>query len=247
MGPNREMEETQEMNRRGRILLNLTWLLCAALTTGSMFFAVSASAQDDDDDDWEEEGAFSESGPYVNLGGSFGIQNFSTNIGREEKNKGGLLLVQNENDFGGGLNFKLGARAIEWVAYELQFEYIAKMDFNAFRIDKDEDLDDATYDRIEPNVFTTTLNIKVFPLHSVLDGVLGGRIQPYVVAGFGMLAATDTDIQTPLSMATRGTLGVDVYITPEWSIFADGGYVYTWGNLKGMDYISASLGAAYHF
>lgn len=235
------------MIRPGRALPILIRLLCAALTTGLIFTAASASAQDD----WEEEGLYSEPGPYVQLGGSIGIPNFSGTIGRENKSKGVNADVSNVASLGGGLNFKLGSRAIEWVAYELQFEYIAAADYDAYIVPKDSDPDDIApgtpKDYIKPNIFTTTVNIKVFPLHSVLDGVLGGRIQPYIVAGFGMMNATDTGIQTPISLATRGTLGVEGYINEEWSLFLDAGYVYTWGNLKGLDYISTSLGAAYHF
>ena len=238
------------MIRRARETQILLRLVCALMSIGLILCAATASAQDDDDDDWEEEGLYSQPGGYVTLGGSMGFPNFDDVVGRPEKDKGYLWDVDDVDPIGGGINFKIGARAIEWIAYEFQFEWISAMNFDGTLVTRDDDPDDVDSlprDRVKPNVFATTFNAKIFPLHWWLDGVMGGRIQPYVIGGFGMVAATKTGINTPLSLACRGAGGVDFWMNETWSLYAEAGYVYTWGNLEGLNYTSLSLGGTYHF
>ena len=149
--------------------------------------------------------------------------------------------TRNKNDIAGGMFIRLGARSIEYIAFEAHLEWVKGMKFTADRFDK------LQAHRANPSMWTGTFNIKLFPLHPLLDGVMGGRFQPYIYGGFGFMVASDTTISTPVGIATRGGGGIDVFINTDWSINADASYVAPFGNVKGLRYTSLAFGATYHF
>ena len=222
-------EETQRMNRFERMLRSLIWLSCAGL----ILHAGTAFAQWDDD---EEDLDFAASGPYVALAWvAVAPTNFQDTVGQPFEKTGGYTNVRGTKATGNGLQFRLGARAIDWLGYELEFEWISNVDF------------DSDQGEVNPELFTTTMNAKIFALHALLNGVHQGRIQPYLLGGLGAMAAANIDISTPVAFAGRAGLGVDYFLNDALSVNLDGSYVWPIQNLEGFEYFSLGLGLRYHF
>jgi hypothetical protein len=222
-------EEIQRMNRLERVLRSLIWLSC----TGLIFQASAALAQWEDEEDDVD---FAASGPYVGLAWVVAAPtNFQSTIGQPFEKTNGYTNVQNVKSTGNGLQFRLGARAIDWLAYELQFEWITNVDF------------DSDQGHADPEIFTTTVNAKIFAFHALLNGVHQGRIQPYLIGGIGALAAANTDISTAVAFAGRAGMGIDYFLSDAFSVNLDGAYVWPIQNLAGMEYFSIGLGLRYHF
>ena len=222
-------EETQRMNRLERVLRSLIWLSC----TGLILQASAALAQWDDEEDDVD---FAASGVYVGLAWlAAAPTNFQYVVGQPSEKTGGYTSVHNVKSTGNGLQFRLGARAIDWLAYEVQFEWLTNVDF------------DSDQGHADPEIFTTTLNAKIFAFHALLNDVNQGRIQPYLLGGIGAMAATNTDISTPVSFAGRAGMGIDYFLRNDFSINLDGAYVWPIQNLEGLEYFSIGLGVRYHF
>ena len=182
---------------------------------------------------------FSAPGYYVGMAWTFAaIQNFEGEIGDHGSSAGSYKDVSSDRgqDLGIGFQFRLGARSIDWLGYELEFEMV-----DEFRFDSRDESD------VEPLLFATSVNAKIFALHPIMSRVLEGRIQPYLMAGMGMLAAKDTKLSTPLALMGRFGAGVDFFMSETVSLNIDGSYVMPTGNLDGFDYYSFALGLRYHF
>lgn len=108
--------------------------------------------------------------------------------------------------------------------------------------------------------FAVTTNLRVYPLTKVIDDLVGSsglehRIQPYVVAGVGVITARAMTHQhggTPyreraLNGAFRLGGGIDYYLTERIALSAGSEWVVGTGRLNDLGYVTASLGAQYNF
>ncbi len=137
-----------------------------------------------------------------------------------------------------GLGALVGYRFHPHLAAEVQFQWFAKANIQAF----DEDF---TVDFLALETLVFTGNVKGY--------LLTGRIQPFLLAGAGLmhfevkdklglgLSAKDEDF------AARFGAGIDFYLTPNIVAVAEGGYVLPTGELDGLDHVVWSIGLQYRF
>jgi opacity protein-like surface antigen len=83
---------------------------------------------------------------------------------------------------------------------------------------------------------------------------LGGRIQPYALAGLGIIASVvehrdrDSSIkQSNADWGFRTGAGVDFYLTGEIALSLEAVYVSTVGDIKDTDHVSIGMGILYRF
>lgn len=162
------------------------------------------------------------SGPYLGIGVGFGFNNF--------EDTGGLNIDPAYGfDAWGGYKFN------EWVAAELQLEYLNGFDTSGFFVD------------VKAQVVTFGGNLKVFPLASVLSR----RIQPFLLAGPGFtwigLDANLLGQADELDFSARFGGGIDFYVTDNVALQLSSSYVLTTGSIDGADYISLVAGVQYKF
>lgn len=208
----------------------LSLFLGGLIGVPALLFTPTASAQDWED---EEAGFFVEGGTYFSLGFSWVAQDLDNKIGQSSKDKG-FHIVEDEAKNAEGINVVFGKRATENFAVELQFEYADGFHFF-----------DADGDYFELKVYTTTMNLKVLPFHDLLRGVNEGRIQPHLLGGFGLMATRDLDIDTGAAIAFRAGGGLDYFINEKWALNLKSSYVYPFGLLKGLRFVSSSIGFSY--
>lgn len=186
-------------------------------------------------------GDYNRSGGYFGVSGVYGINLFTDEI---FEGIGGLPPGTISLGNSGGLNTRLGARFLKFVALELQYEWIHGIDARVAGIAA------GTY---KPH--TLTGNLK---LHLPIS-----RFQPYLLAGVGVgfwkfeslfpaiLPSTDTT-----GFAGRAGLGIDFYITEHIALNAEGVGVFNTANFNfsGTDalqtnlyYFSVSGGLIYRF
>jgi hypothetical protein len=128
-----------------------------------------------------------------------------------------------------GFSFLVGYRMSEWVGAEIDVEYL-----NSFTRHLSENI----------GAVNTTIKAKVYPL--------SGRYQPFISLGIGILATTgdqlrDFGFSNEADWATKTGLGMEIYATRNWVVNAEATYVWTLGDVKGMDYASFGLGFLYRF
>lgn len=185
-------------------------------------------------DDWDDEQLFYvEGGTYFSVGFSYLAEVFSNKIGESDTDKG-FHRVDGNVRGAEGINAVFGKRAFEYIAVELQFEFSDGFQF-----------DDEDGDHFDLKVYTTTFNSKVYPLHWLLKSVNEGRIQPHLIGGIGLMVNHDLDIDTGASAAVRGGAGIDYFFNPKWAINLKSSYVHPFGQLKGLRYVTTSLGLTY--
>jgi opacity protein-like surface antigen len=218
------------LGRRGSRSISL--LLVGLGVVSILALLVSPCAFADEWDD-EEGGFVFEGASYISLGFSYVEEEVTRQIGQSSTDKG-FHIVDAEVKNAEGINAIFGRRALEYLAVELQFEYVDGFHFF-----------DTDGDYFELKVYTTTLNAKVFPLHDLLRNVNEGRIQPHLLGGFGIMATNDLDIDTGAAMAFRAGGGVDYFINENWALTLKSSYVYPFGQLKGLRFITSSIGFSY--
>ncbi|MBW2421093.1 MAG: hypothetical protein JRH19_21305 [Deltaproteobacteria bacterium] len=203
---------------RRRLVASLTFLtlLCGP-----------AWAEDD------EPSVFSENTTFVSIGGTYGIEQFKDHIGGD---RSGSFDVVDDPTNAAGLTTRLGARANHYLAYYVQYEWLT-----VWEIPADPPPPDALDGREKTDSHLLTANVKVFPFHALLDGVLQGRLQPYATGGMGVMFAPDLSIQTAVAFAGKMGVGTDIWITEQISLTADGTYNIPTGNLDGLDYWNVGL------
>jgi len=219
------------LGRRGpRNVLWFSFLLHGPLLALALLCSPTAFADDWDD---EEGGFVVEGGTYFSISFNYVAEDLERKIGQSSKNKG-FHIVDDGVKNAEGINAIFGKRAIEYVAVELQFEYADGFHFF-----------DTDGDYFELKVYTTTMNAKVFPFQKLLRGVNEGRIQPHLLGGFGFMATKDLDIDTGAAMAFRAGGGLDYFINEKWALSLRSSYVYPVGLLKGLRFITSSIGFSY--
>lgn len=231
------------MNAR---VLALTGLSAATL----LLTAVTAAHADDPS-------SFAEARKYVSFYGQAAIQTLPNDAIGDDTRKGQIQGVTSSGA-GGGLGIIAGIRSNAWVGFELEYEFLsgAKLSGCTVRDDKVDQYsgclgyngepgqprDDRTY--LLHNFWFQT---KVFPLHSVLDKHMEGRLQPYVKLGGGAMIGVDLDIKTSISFAGRFGGGVDYHVNDNWALGLDVGYMLPAGNISGLSPVTIGLGATYHW
>lgn len=125
-----------------------------------------------------------------------------------------------------GIAMTGGYRCHPNVAAELQAEY-----FTGF---------EAEDPLLAPEVeeWVVTGNSRLYPLTSLLPP----RIQPYLLAGIGMMHANS---ETGLAMRFGG--GLDLYLTPQLALTAGVSYIYPYEAVTKFDTLSLSAGLDYRF
>jgi len=76
------------------------------------------------------------------------------------------------------------------------------------------------------------------------------RVQPFALAGFGLMQATGTDGDEKTKLgdfALRFGGGLDLYLTKNWAIETSGIYVQSTGDLRDQSYWSIGAGLQYRF
>ncbi len=166
--------------------------------------------------------AQNDSGPYLGLGFALGFEQFD--------GTGGL-------DFDEGLGFSAwgGYRFIDFVAAELQIEYLDRFDTSIFGVN------------VDVQAFGVTINGKVYPLVRVLPEL----IQPFVVAGFGIgwveIDAGFFGTEDETGLIGRFGGGLEVSATEHLVILARATYVVTADEIEDLDWVSVVLGLQYAF
>lgn len=202
------------------------WTIAATCLAGVILCAPGARADDD----------FNHAGAYVGLGASGLISGFQGALGRA--------------DFGNtaGFNVHGGYRLNEYLAFDGVYEY-----GNDFGRGHSRTIGNQVITRgasIQTNVFTVGPKL-ILPLE---------WFQPYLDGGIGFLNANgDVTVEDVTTGATRsagnsGTGfagrfggGVDLYLTPQWSVYLDNAYTIPTSGPSNVYYYSFGLGGRYSF
>lgn len=161
-------------------------------------------------------------GVYLGIGAGFGFENF--------QNTGGLDIDGEAFGFDawGGYRFN------EWIASELQLEYLNGFDTKIFGVSLDGQL------------VTFGSNVKLFPLASVSE-----RIEPFVIVGPGFtwfeLDAGSFGTADELDFSARFGGGIDFHVTDHLALQVSSSYVLQTGDLEDADYVSLVAGIQYGF
>jgi opacity protein-like surface antigen len=228
-----------------------TAFLTALIMALSLLLGAPALAQDDD----EEESVFARQGGYVFAAVVGGFDAAAENYLEDQPD------VYRPNVAPGvGFNARLGWRSSPHFGFELETEYINDFTFSYAQDDIDEDNDPIIVDKkFDTLALTITFNAKVH--------LLTGRIQPYGIAGAGLLYYQNRDYKDrderdtkesksdDTSFALRGGIGLDYYITEQLVANIEGSYVYATSKLNvaesgssvPLDYLSLGVGLAYRF
>ncbi|MAI78444.1 MAG: hypothetical protein CL917_05870 [Deltaproteobacteria bacterium] len=138
---------------------------------------------------------FDRPGAYVGVNGVYGISLFQNEI----SDAFGL-----DDDFklgdSGGVNARIGYRALSWLAFEAEYEWLhaMKLESQGFEIGD-----------FKPN--TVTGNLKLI--------IPTWRIQPYLLLGAGVAIWNidgDGHSQSSTGFAGRVGLGLDTYLSKHW-------------------------------
>lgn len=180
---------------------------------------------------------FTRSGFYLGVGASYAISLIDQPVER-------VTLQQVSVDNSLGINARAGYRFLSWLAAELEYEWTSGFEVKG--------AGGAKLLRLEGNILT--LNGKVI--------LPTGRVQPYLLAGFGGTAFSVTD-QARLGFKVSGTgaagrlgVGVDIYVTPHIVLNLGADVVLTTNDLSqasqlrsqtGLDYVSTQLGLQYRW
>ena len=198
----------------------------AAIAAAAMLIAAPAASA------WEAESEFAENSSYIGLAGVFALTNFGSKIGQNGSRP--LRDISSASD-SGGIRFWIGHRPIPYLAFEVEFQYIAPI---KIRYPGNSD---------RSRIFSGSLDFKGYPLARVLDTVREGRIQPFVVVSPTVTGMTGTNIQSPLAFSIGVGAGVDYWLNEDWSLSLDGRYTWGTSNLNHLDFATFGLGARYHF
>ncbi len=130
-----------------------------------------------------------------------------------------------------GLNLRVGSRISQWASVELELELI-----DDFFPDEHQDF----------RAVTATANTRVYPM--------GGRIQPFALAGLGIVSTVvkhrdrDSSIkQSNADWGFRAGAGVDFYYTEHVAVSLEASHIFTVGDVKDIDHISIGVGLLYRF
>jgi opacity protein-like surface antigen len=133
--------------------------------------------------------------------------------------------IADTSDF--GLAFRGGFRVSPPLAIELQGDYNnAWTDFD---------------------LWTVTVNFRVYPLQMEAFGGDIGRVQPYLIAGAGVIAGDPDSDPYQLNGAFRMGAGLNVYVTDQIAIDAGSEWTVGTGFWSDASYMKFGLGLQYNF
>ncbi|MCG8589507.1 MAG: porin family protein [Proteobacteria bacterium] len=170
------------------------------------------------------EQAYARPGPYLALGGVFGLNDFENEIEAD-------LGLRTDVDDSFGVDVRLGYRWHPAFSFELQYEWLDGFDIHL-----------AGVPSAELDGFTLGTNAKSY--------LLTGPVQPYLLAGAGV---TRLELRDTLGLDVDGDEtgfqgrlggGVDLYATPSVFVGVHAARVFNTGSLDDLDYtvVGANLG-----
>jgi len=169
-------------------------------------------------DDEEIEHQWMDTSIYVQAAGMVAFEEFKKGIGGN--NSLGFDLVA-------------GLRMTPWLAAEVQFEWVSKM--NPYP----ENSREAGGDN-----WATTFNARAYP---TTDYFMEGRLQPYLLVGIGA-SSFRTERGREIGFATRWGVGVDTYVTENIALTVGASYLWSVGTpVRDLNYVSLTWGAMYRF
>jgi opacity protein-like surface antigen len=196
-----------------------------ALGVAALLVSTAALAQDE-----EEEKLWNENGIYVQLAGTYGIEEFGDDIAGDDSL---------------GLNVRAGLRAARWLSIEAEFEWLSGMD---------------PYGISQTSDWATTFNLRIYPLtNMILNGriqpyvLMGAGLSSFrslgdctvFVPGTGCTAWGES---RNYGFASRWGAGVDAYVTEKIAITVGASYLWSAGTpVEDLNYISVSWGVMYRF
>jgi len=195
----------------------------------AILMASASAAQAEDDD-------YARSGPYIGVAGIGVIYTRAEDDLEDE----GFVSVDVDNPL--GVNARAGYRMHPYVAAEVQFEWVSESNIEAFGVAV------AEFDS-----WILTANAKGYILTRLMDDFGIGRVQPFAIAGIGLMQSEiDDKLGLAISdkdeaFAARLGAGVDLYITPNILGSLDVTYVLPSPDLNGLDYVAFGLGFQYRF
>ena len=181
---------------------------------------------------WEPESDFSESTTYMGLSGVFALTNIGDEIGQRDSRP---IEDINSATESGGLRIWFGARPIPYIAFEVQFQYLAAIQIRT------------PTDKLFVPVYSGAIDFKGYPFARLTDTVLEGRLQPYLVVSPTVVGVDGTEMRSPIAFAIGVGLGTDYWLNDTFSLNFDARYSFGTGNLQGLDYALFGLGIRYHF
>ena len=190
-------------------------------------FGLSTAVLADEDDD---EKMWIENGIYVQLAGTYGVEEFGDDISGDDSL---------------GLNVRVGLRTARWLALEAEYEWLSGMD---------------PYGISQTSDWAATFNIRVYPLTDmILRGriqpyvLIGVGMSSFrslgdcksFVPGAG---CQDWGDSRNYGFASRWGAGIDAYITESIAVTVGASYLWSAGTpVEDLNYISISWGLMYRF
>lgn len=179
-------------------------------------------------------------GPYLGIGASYAIENFS--LDSEDLELTGLLGPGFDPDYdnSAGVDLQIGYRVDPKLAIEFLYSFLEGFDSRL----------GASATEIDAHL--VTLNAKWFPIEARCDG----RLQPYALAGVGVQIVNsevrDGGFQKPYrtdaGFVGRLGGGVDYYVTESFVIEAEGSYMLPAGGwVQHTEYTSLALHFIHRF
>ncbi len=143
-----------------------------------------------------------------------------------------------------GIDLRAGYRIHRHIAAEVQFQWFSGNDIKFEGVKA-----------LELETWTITGNLKGYLLTERMDALLEGRVQPFLLAGVGLMHFDVKDkaglgfgfSDDGEDLAARFGGGVDFYVTPSIGIYVDVAYLLTTGDVEGLDHVGFSLGALVRF
>jgi opacity protein-like surface antigen len=167
---------------------------------------------------------YDEPGFYFGLQAFYAMENFDRSLPID-------LDIDIDGGDTGGFGVQMGYRSGSHLAGELLFQY-----YDQFALR-------ATLPTPPPvrelfGGWSFTANAKLFALK--------GRFQPYGVLGLGALVL-DRQPRNDAAFAARLGAGLDFYLTQNWVLDAEVGYMLTTGSLSDFPILTIGAGAQYRF
>jgi opacity protein-like surface antigen len=177
---------------------------------------------------------YARSGIYVGLGGSYAFDMAVEDELQAALDALGYTDVDVDVKGSPGVNARAGYRYSPHLAGELQLEYLTGFDSELLSVKF-----------VEHEILALTANLKV--------PILTGRIQPFVLAGAGLVYAKAEDTvgadlsESDTGFGIRAGGGVDVYATENVAVSVDATYVVPFGDIEDFDFLSIGFGIQYRF
>jgi len=182
-----------------------------------------------------EDNDYERSGPYIGAAGTWALYTSAENRLEED-----LPSAKVDNPL--GVNGRAGYRMNSFFAAEVEFEWLAESNVES------SGLGVAGLD-----TWSVTANAKGFILTRLMHDLGIARLQPFALAGVGLMRSkiddkADLDLSAKnQDFAVRVGAGLDLYITRNILGSLEVGWVLPTQGLRDLDYVSFSWGLQYRF